>query len=121
VSWLASARAAWRRWREDASRRRAAERALDLLFRDAALLATTSLRPDHRARCQLLDWNDAPNCIGFGIVRHPRPYSFSRQRHEVVELWRFEPGARRVERVKGVNLTRAGGGDDASGSFAPPP
>jgi len=121
VSWLDGARAAWRRWREDMARRRAAERALDLLFGDAALLATTSLRPDHRARCQLLDWHEAPTRIGFGIVRHPRPYSFSRQRHEVVELWCFEPAARRLERVKGVNLTRASGGDDASGSFAPLP
>ncbi|MBM4015027.1 MAG: hypothetical protein FJ293_08695 [Planctomycetes bacterium] len=111
----------WRRWRRQAAVRRAAERSLDELFRDPRLLDGTSLRPDHRPRCQLLDLSGAPDRIGFGIVRHPRPYPFSRQRHEVVELWLWSPHERRVERVRGINVSRARGRDDADGSFAPPP
>lgn len=111
----------WRRWRRLAALRRSADRALDSLFRDARALAGTSLRRDHRARCQLLDLSAAPDRIGFGIVRHPRPYPFSRQRHEVVELWLWSPRERRLERVRGINVSRAQGRDDADGSFAPPP
>lgn len=111
---------AWQRWRSAAARRRAAERALDALFRDPQQLAGTSLRPDHRPRCQLLDLSEAPTRIGFGIVRHPRPYTFSRQHHEVVELWLYEPERRRLERVRGVDLTRARGEDAAGSSFGLP-
>jgi hypothetical protein len=99
-------------WRSpERARRRAAERELDALFADPSRLAGTSLRPDHRARCQLLDLSQAPERIGFGIVRHPRPYAFSSQRHEVVELWLLDLPARSLTRVKGVNLTRKRGGD----------
>jgi hypothetical protein len=115
--WLA----AWRRWREHASVRRAAERALDRLFQDNSVLAGTSLRPDHRPRCQLLDLSAAPGRIGFGVVRHPRPYPFSRQRHEVIELWLWTADERRLERVRGINVTRARLDDDAGSSFSPPP
>jgi len=95
-------------WRSPQRRlRRDAERSLDELFRDRELLATTSLRPDHRSRCQILDLSQAPRRIGFGIVRHPRPFPFSPHAHEVVELWVLDAEARTVERVKGVNLTRA--------------
>ena len=117
----AALRQRWRTWRAQALRRRAAERALDELFRDGQRLAGTSLRPDQRTRCQLLDLSAAPERIGFGIVRHPRPYPFSRQRHAVVELWCYEPARGRLARVRGVNLTRRAGEDDASGSFAPLP
>ncbi len=107
-------------WRSPQRRlRRDAERRLDLLFADRALLAGTSLRPDHRGRCQLLDLSQAPARIGFGIVRHPRPYAFSRQAHEVVELWIYDVEARRLERVKGVNLTRERGGDGDPPLFGP--
>lgn len=91
--------------------RREAERRLDELFSSRALLAGTSLRPDLRSRCQILDLSQAPRLIGFGIVRHPRPYPFSRQRHEVIELWIWDSEARRLERRKGENLTRRRGGD----------
>ena len=97
------------RWRDDPQRqlRRDATRALDELFARPDLLAGTSLRRDHRSRVQLLDLSQAPRVIGFGIVRHPRPYAFSRQFHEVVELWVWHADERRLERVKGINLTRA--------------
>ncbi|MBL8841866.1 MAG: hypothetical protein JNL90_10105 [Planctomycetes bacterium] len=111
----------WRGWRRSVARRRAAERALDALFQDPRRLAGSSLRPDQRPRCQLLDLSAAPERIGFGIVRHPRPYPFSRQHHAVVELWCYEPASGRLERVRGVNLTRRAGEDDASGPFAAPP
>jgi len=99
--------------------RREAERRLDELFRDPKRLAGTSLRPDHRGRCQILDLSQAPRRIGFGIVRHPRPYAFSRQHHQVVELWLLDVEERRVERVKGVNLSRARGGDGEPPAVGP--
>lgn len=120
-AWWGRAKARVGCWRARIARRRAADRLLDELFGSPKLLAGTSLRPDHRSRCQLLDLAAAPERIGFGIVRHPRPYAFSRQRHEVVELWCYEPARGRLERVRGVNLTRARGDDDATGSFGPPP
>ena len=92
-------------------RRRDAERVLDELFARPERLAGTSLRPDHRSRVQLLDLSHAPARIGFGIVRHPRPYAFSRQFHEVVELWIWHADEQRLERVKGINLTRRRGSD----------
>jgi hypothetical protein len=102
--------AAW--WNSPRRRvRRDAERRLDELFADPRRLAGTSLRPDQRSRCQLLDLSHAPQRIGFGIVRHPRPYPFSRQFHEVVELWLYDVESGALERVKGVNLTRTRGGD----------
>jgi hypothetical protein len=55
---------------------------------------------------QILDLSGAPARIGFGIVRHPRPYHFSKQFHEVVELWIWHADEERLERVKGINLTR---------------
>lgn len=99
--------------------RRAASRELDRLFASGDLLAGTSLRPDHRGRVQILDLSGAPARIGFGIVRHPRPYSFSRQFHEVVELWIWHADERRLERVKGINLTRGRGSDGDPPAVAP--
>lgn len=99
--------------------RREASRELDRVFARAENLAGTSLRPDHRARVQILDLSGAPARIGFGIVRHPRPYSFSRQFHEVVELWIWHAGERRLERVQGINLTRRRGSDGEPPAVAP--
>ena len=101
------------RWWNSPERRarRAASRELDRLFARGDLLAGSSLRADHRARVQILDLSGAPARIGFGIVRHPRPYAFSRQFHEVVELWIWHAHEQRLERVKGINLTRRRGSD----------
>lgn len=109
MGWLARLLESWRG--PQRKLRRDAERQIDELFADRARLAGTSLRPEHRGRCQLLDLTQAPHRIGFGIVRHPRPYAFSRQSHQVVELWLLDVDARTLTRVKGVNLTRARGSD----------
>ena len=92
-----------RRWREARSR-------LDGLFREQPeLLKGTSLRPKHRGRTQILQVEDSR--IVFGILRHPRPYAFSRQFHEVVEIWCFDSAEQRRERLEGHNVTRERGGD----------
>jgi hypothetical protein len=110
LRWLARPFARW--WNApERRRRRESERALDELFARPDLLAGTSLRRDHRSRVQLLDLSRAPARIGFGIVRHPRPYAFSRQFHEVVELWIWHRDEQRLERTKGINLTRRRGSD----------
>ena len=47
----------------------------------------------------------------FGIVRHPRPYAFSRQSHAVIEYWIWDRAAGTLEVEKGLNLTRRRGED----------
>lgn len=49
--------------------------------------------------------------VRFGILRHPRPYAFSRQSHKVIEEYLWEVGPRRLSRVRGHNVTRAAGRD----------
>ena len=116
LRWLLRPLARW--WNApERRRRRDADRALDDVFARPDLLAGTSLRPDHRGRVQLLDLSQAPARIGFGIVRHPRPYAFSRQFHEVVELYVWHADERRLERVKGINLTRTRGSDGDPPAF----
>jgi hypothetical protein len=116
LRWLVRPLARW--WNAPERRkRREAGRALDVLFARPDLLAGSSLRPDHRARVQLLDLSRAPARIGFGIVRHPRPYAFSRQFHEVLELYVWHADEQRLERAKGVNLTRARGSDGDPPAF----
>ena len=55
--------------------------------------------------------------VFFGIVRHPRPYAFSSQHHAVLELWCWHADEGRLERLKGRNLTREAGEDDAPMAF----
>ena len=49
--------------------------------------------------------------LRFGIVRHPRPYGFSRQSHKVAEYYEYDVRARVLTREKGVNITRQQGKD----------
>jgi len=91
-----------------------ARRMLRDLFQDRGLLGGTSLRPSHSSRCVFLNFEARDGeltVIRFGILRHPRPYAFSRQSHEVLEYYSWDlPGSRiRVER--GINLTRLQGHD----------
>jgi len=94
-------------WWRKSRRWSRARRELDEMFtRRADLLATTSLRLEHRSRTQVLDVLDSPRRIYFGIVRHPRPYKFSLQHHRVLELWCLHVEEERLERLQGHNLTR---------------
>lgn len=110
MRWLAGLRSWW----NDPHRRlrRRSRQELRRLFdqrRD--LLRGTSLRPEHGSRVQLLDARDQPWEILFGIVRHPRPYVFSRQSHEVLEVWCYRVAGPQLERLSGHNLTVERGED----------
>ncbi len=111
---------AWKRWWNDPERRlrKRARRTLDELFtKHPEQLQGTSLRPKHRGRTQVLDVADDPNRVFFGILRHPRPHAFSKQYHEVVEIWCYWVEEGRVERMKGDNLSVKKGGDGEPSSF----
>jgi len=85
-----------------------------MMFQDPALLRGTSLRPKHATYALLLDFEateERVSWLEFGIVRHPKPYPFSPQFHEVLEYWRYEVTAGRVERIDSVNLSRRRGTD----------
>ena len=98
-------------WRARRRRARAVQRALDALFADPRRLSGSSLRPDHRSRVDLhsYEWDEdsaSPREVRFIIVRHPRPYQFSRQHHEVAELYAWECGTDRITVEQSLNLTR---------------
>ena len=112
---------ALRRWlgaRRD--ERRARELVADI-FSHPERLAGTSLRRRHASRWvyvgHTVDDEEAAGgtrkiaTVRFGILRHPRPYSFSRQSHRVVEYYTLHVEEGRLEREKGVNLTRQDGRD----------
>jgi len=54
---------------------------------------------------------DRPARIRFGILRHPRPYAFSRQSHQVIEHYLYDVRAGKIERLQGFNVTRSRGED----------
>jgi hypothetical protein len=86
------------------------------MFESAEILGGTSLKPRHAARVVIVDHEETSGqilWIRFGILRHPRPYAFSRQSHNVVEYWLYDVRERSLRVEKGVNLTRLDG-EDAS-------
>jgi hypothetical protein len=100
----------WRRRR----REREARRLLCEALRSPELLRGTSLRPSHAARCVLLEHEERDGRIRrirFGILRHPRPYAFSRQHHQVVEVYLYDVEGGRISRLEGWNVTRSRGLD----------
>ncbi len=100
----------WRRMKEE----RAARRLLGALFQSPELLRGTSLEPRHGGRWILLRPESEHGQVvrvWFGILRHPRPYPFSRQSHKVIESYLYEVGEGRVRRLSGLNLTREEGLD----------
>ena len=102
----------WRGWR----RRRAAWRHLYSLFDHPERLSGTSLRPQHRGRVDVVELEpddpDAPiEAIQFTILRHPRPYPFSRQYHAVLQLYRYDLAAGALSHVRSLNISRAQGRD----------
>jgi hypothetical protein len=95
---------------------REARKLLGEAFRSPDLLEGTSLAPRHAARWVLLRHEEEDGHVArvwFGILRHPRPYAFSRQSHEVIERYLYHVGARRMERLEGRNITRERGKDAA--------
>lgn len=91
-----------------------ARRLLAAAFRDPQILRGTSLQPRHASRWVLLDADAEEGSvvrIRFGILRHPRPYPYSRQCHKVLEHYLYDVKAGRIERLGGLNLTRARGED----------
>lgn len=104
--------------RETRLRRRALA-CVRTIFDDRQLLQGTSLRREHRSRAVYVrhqSEDDTIVVVRFGIVRHPRPYAFSRQVHQVAEFWDYWPAERRLERVGGVNLSRLRGQDGDPGA-----
>lgn len=100
----------WSRRKEE----REARRLLDALFESPELLQGTSLKRRHGVRWVLLRHESKQGKvvrIWFGILRHPRPYPFSRQSHKVIEHYLYEAGEGRVQRLAGLNLTREKGLD----------
>jgi len=100
----------WRRRKE----RKLARAAMHGLFDRAEILARSSLRADHRARADLREYeivDGEVRVVYFTVVRHPRPYAFSRQFHDVVELYRYDLVAGDVVVHDSVNLTRLRGLD----------
>ena len=100
----------WRRVKEE----RAARRLLGELFQSPELLRGTSLEPRHGGRWILLRHESERGQVvrvWFGILRHPRPYPFSRQSHKVIEHYLYEVEEGRVRRLSGLNLTREEGRD----------
>jgi len=97
-------------------RRKAAEarRLVAQAFRCPELLQGTSLKPQHAARWVLVDYElegESVARIWFGILRHPRPYQFSRQSHKVVEYYFYDVESRCLSVVAGHNVTRGKGRD----------
>lgn len=103
-----------RHWFRRKRREREARRLVAGAFRSPVLLAGTSLDPRHSGRWVLVDYELDEERIArvwFGILRHPRPYAFSRQSHKVVEYYLFDVAAGSIRRERGLNLTRRKGGD----------
>jgi hypothetical protein len=116
----------FRRWLERRNEKRAeralereARRALAAIFDVPSRLQGTSLRPEHRGRVQLARVEAESGRVVrvfFTIIRHPRPYAFSKQVHEVLELWRLDVHSGALERVEGANLSRLRGSDGEPGA-----
>lgn len=110
--------------REEKRRGREARRLLRSVLENPARLAGTSLRPEHANRVMVVRHEHAAGdgrllAVWFTILRHPRPYAFSRQHHEVLELWRLDAPSLALERVEGANLSRLRGGDGEPAGFGP--
>ena len=105
-------------WCEERRNRRRLARQAHLrmlsLFDDPASLRGTSLRPAHRRRVDLVDFEEESGelkTISFTILRHPRPYPFSRQFHEVMQLYVYDVERGNLRHEKSLNLTRLRGRD----------
>lgn len=115
----------WCRWIADPERaeRRRAQKLVRSVFDQPDLLNGTSLRREHRGRAIYLrhetDELGTITRVTFGILRHPRPYPFSRQFHEVLEFWTLHVSKRSVTRDRAVNLSRSKGTDGEPAAMGP--
>ncbi len=101
-------------WRRKRRQEKEARRLVRDIFANPSLLKGTSLSRRHAARTVVLSHDvegGAVVRVEFGIVRHPRPYAFSRQSHKVLEIYCYDIVKKKVVVQKGVNLTRAEGLD----------
>jgi hypothetical protein len=101
-------------WFRKRSQARRARKLLQAAFGDPKILEGTSLKPRHKSRWVLVDFEvqeDAVSKIWFRILRHPRPYAFSRQSHKVIESYVYDVEAGGITRIEGRNITRAEGRD----------
>ena len=106
MSW----RETWHRWRLE----RQARRLLAELFAQPERLRGTSLKSRHGNRWVLIRVESGatgPERINFGILRHPRPYTFSKQSHKVIEHYCYDVLSGEICRELGHNVTRERGGD----------
>jgi hypothetical protein len=105
-----------RAWLRRRRLEREARRLVAALFAEPERLRGTSLLPHHTGRAVVVRHeSDADRVVRvwFGIVRHPRPYAFSRQSHEVIEYYLYDVATGALERLEGHNWTRQRG-EDAS-------
>ena len=103
-----------RTWLKRRRLEKKARRMLQDLFRDGSLLRGTSLRPRHSSRSVFLGFEACDGelaVIRFGILRHPRPYAFSRQSHEVIEYYTWDLSIPLVKVEEGLYLTELQGQD----------
>jgi hypothetical protein len=121
-SFLARLRRFLRARRESRALELEARRELLGAFSRPESLRDTSLRAEHRGRVVLVRYEAEAGRVArvfFTIVRHPRPYAFSRQVHEVLELWRLDIPSGALQRLEGANLSRMRGTDGEPSSFGP--
>lgn len=107
----------WSWWRGARLRRRLAAQARALVrarFGRESGLEGTSLRPEQWSRVDVVDYEFVDGeCrrVWFTILRHPRPYPFSRQHHAVVQLYVLDVTLDRIRHEKSLNLSRLAGRD----------
>ncbi len=106
--------AQWQRWRRRRRHRQLAWRTLRDLFCHRSRLQGTSLRSSQGGRADLVEFKVVEEelvWLRFTILRHPRPYPFSRQFHEVMQLYHYEVSGQRLTHLRSLNLTRKHGRD----------
>ena len=103
-----------RGWRRRRRQRRLAWKTLRELFCHPGRLQGTSLRPSQGGRADLVEFKAVGEellWLRFTILRHPRPYPFSRQFHEVMQLYHFQVPEQQLSHLRSLNMSRQLGRD----------